>query len=188
MKACAITDFGNLFGAISFYNTMKAHDIHPIIGYEAHLTFGSRHDREARLAGGERPFYNLVLLAKNLEGYYNLAHLASKAYTEGLYHRPRIDLEILSERSGGLIALSAGGTGAICHFLKQENCDKALENAHLLKEIFGDGNFYIEIQDHDLPEEKKIRKNLVELAKKACIPLVAANESHYLTPEDALAH
>ncbi len=188
MKACAITDFGNLFGAISFYNTMKAADIHPIIGYEAHLTFGSRHDREARLAGGERPFYNLVLLAKNLEGYYNLAHLASKAYTEGLYHRPRIDLEILAERSGGLIALSAGGTGAICHFLKQDNGDKALENAKLLKEIFGDGNFYIEIQDHDLPEEKKIRKNLVELAKKVCIPLVAANESHYLTPEDALAH
>src|SRR5918997_1083511 len=78
MKACAITDFGNLFGAISFYNTMKAAEIHPIIGYEAHLTFGSRHDREARINAGERPFYNLVLLAKNLEGYYNLAYLASK--------------------------------------------------------------------------------------------------------------
>jgi len=188
MKACAITDFGNLFGAISFYNTMKAADIHPIIGYEAHLTFGSRHDREARLGAGERPFYNLVLLAKNLEGYYNLTHLASKAYTEGLYHRPRIDLEILAERSGGLIALSAGNTGAICHFLKQGNTARALENANLLKEIFGDGNFYIEIQDHDLPEEKKIRKDLVELAGKARIPLVATNEPHYLTAEDALAH
>ncbi|HLM59764.1 MAG TPA: DNA polymerase III subunit alpha, partial [Pyrinomonadaceae bacterium] len=188
MKACAITDFGNLFGAISFYNTMKAAEIHPIIGYEAHLTFGSRHDREARLGAGERPFYNLVLLAKNLEGYYNLAYLASKAYTEGLYHRPRIDLEILAERCDGLIGLSAGNNGAICHFLKQGDSRKALENAHLLKEILGEGNFYIEIQDHDLPEEKKIRRELVEVAKKAALPLVAANESHYLTEEDALAH
>ena len=188
MKACAITDFGNLFGAISFYNTMKAAGIHPIIGYEAHLTFGSRHDREARLAGGERPFYNLVLLAKNLEGYYNLTHLASKAYTEGLYHRPRIDLQILAEKSDGLIALSAGGNGAIQHFLKQENDEKALEHARFLREIFGQDNFYIEIQDQDLPEQKKIRQPLIELARKTGIPLVATNETHYLTQEDALAH
>ncbi len=188
MKACAITDFGNLFGAISFYNTMKAAEIHPIIGYEAHLTFGSRHDRVAQLSAGERPFYNLVLLAKDLEGYYNLTHLASKAYTEGLHHRPRIDLEILAERSGGLIALSAGSTGAIWHFLKQGDTDKALENARLLNEIFGQENFYIEIQDHDLPSEKQVRKDLIELAHRTGIPLVATNESHYLMPEDALAH
>ncbi|MCY7347458.1 MAG: DNA polymerase III subunit alpha [Pyrinomonadaceae bacterium] len=188
MKACAITDFGNLFGAISFYNTMQAAGIHPIIGYEAHLTFGSRHDREARLGAGERPFYNLVLLAQNLEGYYNLTHLASKAYTEGLYHRPRIDLEILAERSGGLIALSSGGSGPLGHFLQQGDTEKARANAHLLNEIFGAGNFYIEIQDHDLPSEKKIRRDLIELSVKTGIPLVVGNESHYLMPEDALAH
>jgi DNA polymerase-3 subunit alpha len=188
MKACAITDFGNLFGAISFYNAMKAQEIHPIIGYEAHLTFGSRHEREARLGAGERPFYNLVLLARNLEGYYNLAHLASKAYTEGLYHRPRIDLEILAERSGGLIALSGGRSGVVWHFLKQENYARAMENVGLLNEIFGDGNFYIEIQNQDLPAEEKVQRDLIELARRAGIPIVAANEAHYLTPEDALAH
>ena len=188
MKACAITDFGNMFGAISFYNNMKAAGIHPVLGYEAHFTFGSRFDREARLGAGERPYYNLVLLAKDLEGYYNLAHLASKAFTEGLYHKPRIDLEILAERSGGLIGLSSGFNGAIWHFLKQENNEKAFENAKLLEDVFGRGNFYIEIQDHDLPEEKKIQKAVVELAKKAQIPLVATNEAHYLHKEDALAH
>jgi DNA polymerase-3 subunit alpha len=188
MKACAITDFGNMYGAIAFYNNMKAAGIHPILGYEAHFTFGSRFDREARLGAGERPYYNLVLLAKDLEGYYNLAHLASKAFTEGLYHKPRIDLEILAERSGGLIGLSSGFNGAIWHFLKQENSEKAFANAKLLEDVFGKGNFYIEIQDHDLPEERKIQKAVVELAKKAQIPLVATNEAHYLLKEDASAH
>jgi len=188
MKACAITDFGNMFGAISFYNNMKAAGVQPILGYEAHLTFGSRFDREARLGAGERPYYNLVLLAKNLEGYYNLSYLASKAYTQGLFHKPRIDLEILAQRSGGLIGLSSGFNGPVWHFLKQENEEKAFENAKLLEEIFGRGNFYIEVQDHDLPEEKKIQKSLVGLARKTQIPLVATNEAHYLTKEDALAH
>lgn len=187
MKACAITDFGNMFGTISFYNTMKANGIKPILGYEAHLTFGSRFDREARLAGGERPYYNLVLLAKDLEGYYNLTHLASKAFTEGLYHKPRIDLDLLAERSGGLIALSSGFNGPVWHFLKQEDDEKALKNAKLFEDIFGANNFYIEIQDHDLPEEKKIQRKLIELAEKAQIPLVATNEPHYLTKEDSLA-
>lgn len=188
MQACAITDFGNMYGAISFYNTMKAADVRPILGYEAHLTFGSRHDREARLAAGERPYYNLVLLAKNLEGYYNLTHLASKAFTEGLYHKPRIDLEILAEKSSGLIALSSGLNGAVGHFLKHKNEEKAFQNVKLLEEIFGKNNFYIEIQDHDIPEEQAIRKDLIALARKSQIPLVAANEAHYLTKEDATAH
>lgn len=188
MKACAITDFGNLYGAISFYNQMKAHDIHPILGYEAHLTFGSRHDREARLEAGERPFYHLVLLAKNLEGFNNLTYLASKAYTEGLYHKPRIDLELLAERSRGLIALSAGGRGALNHFLRQDERQKALSNIALFRDIFGAENFYIEIQNHDSVEERKIRKNLLELASETNTPLVAAGEAHYLTAEDALAH
>ncbi|MGI8639543.1 MAG: DNA polymerase III subunit alpha [Pyrinomonadaceae bacterium] len=188
MKACAITDYGNMFGAISFYNNMKANEINPILGYEAFVTFGSRFDRESRLQSGERPYYNLILLAKDLEGYYNLAYLASKAYTEGLYHKPRIDLELLAGKSNGLIGLSAGFDGAVWHFLKQDNTERAFENAKLFEEIFGKGNFFIEIQDHGLKDEIKIRRHLVELSRKTEIPLVATNDAHYLTKEDARAH
>jgi DNA polymerase-3 subunit alpha len=188
MQSCAITDFGNMFGAISFYNNMKAANLHPIIGYEAYLTFGSRFDRESSVKSGERPYYHIVLLAKDLEGYFNLAYLASKAYTDGLYHKPRIDLEILAAKSKGLIGLSSGFHGAIWHHLKYENSEKALQNAKLLEDIFGKGNFYIEIQDHNLPDEQKIQKNLVELSKKSDIPLVATNEAHYLRQEDSRAH
>jgi len=188
MKACAITDYGNMYGAISFYNSMKGADIHPILGYEAHLTFGSRFDREARLEAGERPYYNLVLLAETLEGYYNLVKLASKAFTEGMYHKPRIDLELLAENSRGLIALSAGFQGAIWHFLRQGNIDESYKNAKLLEEIFGRGHFFIEIQNHGLAAEEKIQKQIVELSKKAEIPLTATNDAHYLTREDAGAH
>jgi len=188
MQSCAITDFGNMYGAITFYNNMKAANLHPIIGYEAYLTFGSRFDRESSIKSGERPYYHVVLLAKDLEGYFNLAYLASKAYTDGLYHKPRIDLEILAAKCKGLIGLSSGFYGAIWHNLKYENSEKALQNAKLFEDIFGKGNFYIEIQDHNLPEEKKIQKNLVELSKKSEIPLVATNEAHYLRPEDSRAH
>ncbi len=187
MKACAITDYGNMFGAISFYNILKANDLHPILGYEAYLTFGSRFDRESRLQGDERPYYNLVLLATNVTGYNNLTYLASKAYTDGLYHKPRIDLDLLAEKSRGLIGLSSGFNGAIWHFLKQNNFEKANSNAKLLEEIFGKGNFYIEIQDHGLAEEKKIQKQIVELSEKSQIPIVATNDAHYLTKEDARA-
>jgi len=188
MQSCAITDFGNMYGAISFYNNMKASHLHPIIGYEAYLTFGSRFDRESSVKSGERPYYHVVLLAKDLEGYFNLVYLASKAYTDGLYHKPRIDLEILAAKSKGLIGLSSGFHGVICHHLKNENLEKALENAKLMEDIFGKGNFYIEIQDHNLAEEKKIQKSLLELSKISEIPLVATNEAHYLRQEDWRAH
>jgi len=187
-KACAITDFGNMYGAISFYKTMKAKGIRPIIGYEAFVTFGSRFEQSASLQAGERPYYNLVLLAKNLEGYFNLVYLASKAFTEGFHYKPRIDLDLLSEKSAGLIALSSGFSGPVWHFLKSQNFEKAAQNALLFEEIFGRGNFFLEIQDHDLCEEKNIRKDLVELSGKTGIQLVAANEAQYLTREDARAH
>jgi DNA polymerase-3 subunit alpha len=128
------------------------------------------------------------LLAKDFEGYQNLIYLASKAFTEGFHHKPRIDLELLAEKSRGLIGLSSGFEGAIWHFLKQDNLQRASENTHIFEDIFGKGNFYIEIQDHDLEEEIKIRKKIVELAKKTQTPLVATNDAHYLTPEDAAAH
>lgn len=187
MKACAMTDYGNMFGAISFYNTMKSNDIHPIIGYEAFLTFGSRFDKESNVKVGEKPYYNLVLLAKDLEGYHNLVYLASKSYTEGFHHKPRIDFDLLAEKSRGLIALSSGFGGGIWHFLRQDNIERATEHTRQLSEIFGKDNFYIEIQDHQLDEEKQILKKLVELSQKTQIPLVATNDAHYLTREDAFA-
>ena len=187
MKACAMTDYGNMYGAISFYETMKANDIHPIIGYEAYLTFGSRFDKESHVKAGEKPYYNLLLLATDLEGYYNLVHLASKSFTEGFHHKPRLDFELLAEKSKGLIGLSSGFGGAIWHFLRQDNVERAMEHAQKCEEIFGKGNFFIEIQDHQLDEEKNIVKKLVELSQTTQIPLVATNDAHYLNQDDAFA-
>lgn len=187
MKACAMTDYGNMFGAISFYNTMKANEIHPIIGTEAYLTFGSRHDKESHVKAGEKPYYNLVLLAKDLEGYHNLVYLASKSYTEGFHYKPRIDFELLAEKSKGLIALSSGFNGAIWHFLSHREFARASDFALQMKEIFGEDNFYIEIQDHALNEEKQILKEILELSSKTKIPLIATNDVHYLNKDDAFA-
>lgn len=188
MSACAITDYGNLYGAITFYNTLKSNGLHPIIGYNAILTFDSRFERNAALKPGERPFYQLVLLAKNLKGYQNLVYLASKAFTEGFYHKPRIDVELLAGYSEGLIGLSAARMGAIHHYLSIGDEEKATAKAKLFEDIFGKENFYVEIQDHGLEEERKINPKIVEFTKKNDLPLVAVNDAHYLTEEDARAH
>jgi DNA polymerase-3 subunit alpha len=188
MSACAMTDYGNMFGAISFYKTLKAENIQPIIGYEAFVTFESRFEKTTNLKSGERPYYNLVLLAKDLEGYHNLAVLASKAFTEGLHYKPRIDLELLSAHSKGLIGLSGGFKGAVWHFLSQQNFKQAETNAKLFEDILGKGNFFLEIQDHHLEEEKQIFGDLLELSQKTEIQMVATNDAHYLTAEDSRAH
>lgn len=188
MHSCAITDYGNMYGAISFYNTMKANGIHPIIGYEAFLTFESRFDKSSNLKSGERPYYHLVLLAKDMEGYYNLAYLSSKAFTEGMHYKPRIDIELLSAHSKGLIGISGGFKGAAWHFLQQKNFAEALNKSKILEDILGKGNFFLEIQNHDLESEKNIYKDLIELSKSSDIPLVATNDAHYLTAEDSRAH
>lgn len=188
MRACAITDYGNMYGAISFYNTMKANGIQPVIGYEAYLTFGSRHERGVPLESGERPYYHLVLLAKDLEGYFNLAHLASKAFTEGFHFKPRIDIDLLSSHAKGLIALSSGFKGAVWHYLHTGNDAAAVEKTRLFEDIFGRDNFFIEIQDHELEEERRLQKTLVEFARRHRVPLVATNDAHYITREDARAH
>ncbi len=188
MDACAITDYGNMFGAVSFYKMMKANGIHPILGYEAILTLDSRFDKNVSLKAGELPYYHLVLLAENLEGYYNLCYLASKAYTEGFHHKPRIDLEILAEKSRGLVAMTSGLKGIAGHYLSNGNTEKAQKNLQILKDIFGKDNIFIEIQEHGLETEQKIRKGLVEISADTEIPLVATNDAHYLTREDFKAH
>jgi DNA polymerase III subunit alpha len=188
MNSCAITDYGNMYGAVNFYNTMKANEIHPIIGYEAHLTFGSRFDRAVSLEAGERPYYNLVLLAKDLEGYYNLCYLASKAFSEGFHFKPRIDLELLAAKSRGLIALSSGFKGFLWHHLRDGDVRKAGRKLSLLEEIFDRDHFYVELQDHDLPVEKEVLEKVYRYARGSNLQCVVTNDAHYLTREDAKAH
>jgi DNA polymerase III subunit alpha len=187
MSACAMTDHGNMFGAISFYNAMKGQGVKPIIGCETYITRGSRSERSAG-APGEKANFHLILLAKNLEGYQNLVRLTSKAYTEGFYYKPRIDKELLSEYGKGLIALSACMSGVPSAMLARERFDEAAATAIEFEEILGKGNYFLEIQEHGLVAQDRIRKPLVELSKRTGVPLVATNDAHYLRPEDARAH
>src|SRR6266487_351075 len=187
MPACAMTDHGNMFGAISFYNAMKGHGVKPIIGCETYITRGSRKDRAAG-APGEKANFHLILLAKNLEGYQNLVRLTSKAYTEGFYYKPRIDKELLAQHSKGLIALSACMSGVPSAMLAKQCPDDAAAAALEFEEILGKGNYFLEIQEHGLEPQARIRKPLVELSKRTGIPLVATNDAHYLMPDDARAH
>jgi DNA polymerase-3 subunit alpha len=187
MKACAMTDHGNMFGAISFYNAMKSRGIKPIVGCETYITRGSRTDRSVG-APGEKANFHLILLAKNYEGYQNLVRLTSKAYTEGFYYKPRIDKELLAQHSKGLIALSACLSGVPSAMLAREKCDEAAAAAIEFEEIMGKGNYFLEIQEHGLETQDRIRKPLVELSKRTGVPLVATNDAHYLMPDDARAH
>ncbi|MBA3766730.1 MAG: DNA polymerase III subunit alpha, partial [Acidobacteria bacterium] len=188
MEACAVTDHGNMFGAISFYNNMKAQGVKPIIGCETYITRGSRRDRAGAAAPGEKANFHLILLAKDLEGYQNLVRLTSKAYTEGFYYKPRIDKELLAEHSKGLIGLSACMSGVPSAMLARDCFDEAAAAAIEFEEILGKGNYFLEIQEHGLDAQKRIRKPLVELSRRTGVPLVATNDAHYLMPEDARAH
>ncbi len=187
MPACAMTDHGNMFGAISFYNAMKKHGVNPIIGCETYITRGNRREKAAS-APGEKANHHLILLAQNYEGYQNLVRLTSKAYTEGFYYKPRIDKELLAEHSKGLIALSACMSGVPSAYLAQDKCDEAAKAAIEFEEILGKGNYFLEIQEHGLEPQQRIRKSLVELSKRTGVPLVATNDAHYLMPDDARAH
>lgn len=188
MRACAITDYGNMYGAVSFYSTMGSAGIRPIVGYEALVVPNKLADSGSSLAAGERPYYNLVLLAKDLAGYRNLVRLSSKAFTEGFHHKPRIDLDLLTAHGSGLIALTGGGDGFIGHHLDRGDTARALAAAKNLESILGAGNVYLEIQDHGLEEERARTKQIVELSKATGIPLVASNDARYLTADDARAH
>jgi DNA polymerase-3 subunit alpha len=188
MKACAMTDHGNMFGAITFYNTMKKAGIKPIIGCETYLARGSRKDRGGRAAPGEKTNHHLILLAKDFEGYRNLSRLTSKAFTEGFYYKPRIDKELLAQHSKGLIALSSCLSGVPSALLVRDCFDEAATAALEFEEIMGKGNYFLEIQEHGLEAQARIRKPLVELSKQTGIPLVATNDAHYLMPEDSRAH
>lgn len=188
MGACAMTDHGNMYGAISFYNAMKSQGVKPIIGCEVYITRRSRKDRAGATGPGEKANFHLILLAKNYEGYQNLVRLSSKAFTEGFYYKPRIDKELLAEHSNGLVGLSACMSGVPQAMLAKDCFDEAVVAAKEFEEILGKGNYYLEIQEHGLDAQRRIRKPLVELAKRTNVPLVATNDAHYLMPEDARAH
>jgi len=187
LKACALTDYGNMYGAVSFFNTMSANGIKPIVGYEAYLTPGSRFDRTTALLPGEKAYYRLVLLASDLQGYRNLCALSSKAFTEGYLHRSRIDLELLEQYSSGLIGLSSGYDEAVGHYLVTGEDAKAAEAAKRFEDIFGKGRFFLEIQDHAHPNAVDATRKIVEFSKRVDIPLAATNDVHYLNRDDARA-
>jgi len=179
MPAIALTDHGNVFGAVEFFKTAKKQGIKPIIGCEVYLAPRSRFDKKPG-NGDETSNYHLVLLVKDEKGYRNLCRLLSAAFIEGFYYRPRIDKEILRECSAGLIALSSCLKGEVNDYLLKEMEDRAEQAAREYLEIFGPENFYLELQDHGLPEQKKIIPGIVDLSRRLGIPLVATNDVHFL--------
>ncbi len=184
MPALAITDHGNLFGALQFYNTAKKKGLKPIIGCEIYVAKESRHKK---IGGGDQSNH-LVLLAENLTGYHNLSKLASYGFLEGFYYKPRIDKELLAQHSEGLIASSACLKGAVPQKLTMEQPEAALAEAMELQDIFGKGNFYLELQDHGLAAQKKVNPAILEIARKTGIPLICTNDTHYLRRDDSVAH
>src|SRR3989442_1468876 len=186
MPALAITDHGNLFGAIEFYQKATAAGIKPIIGCEAYLATKSRFDREGQLAHND--YYHLILLAANRTGYQNLLKLASKAYLEGFYYKPRVDKELLVEHHEGLIALSGCLSGEVPYLIGQGQLETALRVAAEYPDIFGADHYFLEVQENGVPEQQIVNQGLREIHKRLGIPLVATNDCHYLRKADAKAH
>ena len=186
MPALALTDHGNIFGAVSFFQKAKERGIKPILGCELYVAPQSRLEKKAEKR--EPTHYHLIILVKNEEGYKNLCQLITRAYLEGFYYRPRIDKELLGQHSEGLIALSGCIKGEISHYLLLGEEEKAERAALEYASVFPKGDFYIELQDHGLKEEKEIKALLVALAKKLDLPLVVTNDCHYLNKEDAKTH
>ena len=178
----AITDHGVMYGAVDFYKKAKAKGIKPIIGCECYVAARSRHDKVHAL-DSER--YHLVLLCKNATGYQNLIAMVAKAWTEGFYTKPRIDKELLEKHSEGLIALSACLAGEIPRALTAGDYERAKEKALWYKSVFGEGNFYLELQNHGIREQQQIEPLLIKLSDETGIPLVATNDTHYVNREDS---
>ncbi len=187
MPAVAITDHGNMFGAIDFYQKAKKQKIKPIIGIETYVAPESRF-KKTGVKGLTESGFHLVLLAKNLTGYKNLILLSSAGYTEGFYHKPRIDKDLLREHGEGLIACSACLHGEVARNLLNQRFDEAERVAREYREIFGEENYYLEIQDHGQEDEQRVAKLVIDLAKKLEIRLVATNDCHYMKQEHSRAH
>ena len=182
MPALAITDHGVLYAAVDFYKEAKKCDLKPIIGFEAYVARRSRLDRVPKLDDSQ---YHLVLLARDEEGYRNLLQLCSRASLEGFYYKPRIDRELLEKYRSGLIALSGCVSGEIPELILSGRITEAEATAAYYRELMGADNFYLEMQDHGMPEQQVINRELVRIARKMNLPLVATNDIHYLEKSDA---
>lgn len=187
MPAIAITDHGNMFGVIKFYQKCMAKGIKPIVGCEVYVAPGSRFDKSPRKGEGQN-YYHLILLAKDSKGYHNLLKLVSAGYTEGFYYKPRIDKEILSRHSEGLIGLSACLHGEIPSLLLSGQTEEAEKTIGFFNDVFGKGDFYIELMDNAIERQKEANRLLIETARKLSVPIVATNDCHYLKREDVRAH
>ena len=196
--ALGITDHGNMYGVLDFYAACRAAGINPVIGTEAYMAAESRHERPVRrgkvddtggdVAGGEKLYYHLTLLAETTEGYRNLLKLSSAAYLEGYYYKPRLDWELLERHSTGLIATTGCLGGVVLQSLLADDRMKAESLAGRLQDIFGKDNLFVELQDHGLPEQHKTNPALVEIARRIGAPLLATNDSHYTHREDHVSH
>lgn len=187
MDSLAITDHGNLHAAWSFYEHAKKAGIRPILGFEAYVAFGSRHARE-KSAGAPAQYSHLVLLARNRTGYHNLIKLSSIGYLEGYYRRPRIDKEVLEQHREGIIGLAACLSGEVSLWLRQGNYEEARKSAEWFARVLGPDGFWLEVQDHGIPDEKVVKEGMFKLADDLGIPVVATNDAHYLERADHEAH
>lgn len=185
MSSIAITDHGCMFGVIDFYKTAIKEGIKPIIGCEVYTAARGLRDKDPNY---DKYQGHLVLLAKNMEGYKNLIKIVSTSYVEGFYYKPRVDMEELKKHNKGIIALSACLAGDVARALMNRNYEKAKQFAIDYRDIFGEENFFLEIQDHNLPEQKEVNSGLVKLSKETGIPLVATNDVHYVNKEDSKIH
>ena len=186
MDSLAITDHGVMYGVIDFYRAAKEVGIKPILGCEVYVAPGSRFDREN--TGGEDRYYHLVLLAENDQGYKNLIKIVTKGYVEGFYYKPRVDYEVLETYHEGVIALSACLAGEVQKYLARGMYEEAMRSAQRYEGIFGKNNFFLELQDHGLPEQKMVNQGLLRLSRDTGIELVATNDIHYTFAEDEKAH
>ena len=186
MNSAAITDHGVMYGVIDFYREAKKQGINPILGCEVYVAPNSRFDRE--ITGGDDRYYHLVLLAENEEGYANLTKIVSKGFVEGYYYKPRVDKELLRKYHKGIIALSACLAGEVARFLTKGLYEEAKKTALEYQEILGEGNFFLELQDHGIPEQGLVNQQLFKMSEETGIELVATNDIHYTYAEDAKPH
>ncbi len=186
MNSAAITDHGVMYGVIDFYKAARAAGIKPVLGCEVYVAPGSRFDRE--LSHGDDRYYHLVLLAENNQGYQNLMKIVSKGFVEGYYYKPRVDIEVLETYHEGIIALSACLAGEVQRYLVRGLYDEAKETAYKYEKCFGKGNFFLELQDHGIPDQKTVNAGLMRMSEETGIELVATNDVHYTYAEDAEPH